>query len=119
MPFAATGGQGARHRRTVLPALRIRPCETGRRVDPASREKRPERIQERLGRLKQRSFGVGQHYTNTVETNPENTRVTGLAWTKDPKLGSMLTTPGVYCLRSTERDWSEERFRCWPISAFN
>jgi transposase len=72
-------------------------------------EKRPERIQERIGRLKQRSFGVGQHYTVMVETNPENTRVTGLTWTKDPKPGSMLTTPGVYCLRSTELDWSEER----------
>jgi transposase len=72
-------------------------------------EKRPERIQERIGRLKQRSFGAGQHYTITLETNPENTRVTGLTWTQTPKPGSMLTTPGVYCLRSTELDWSEAR----------
>jgi transposase len=72
-------------------------------------EKRPDRIQERIGRLKQRSFGAGQHYSLTVETNLENTRVTSLTWTKDPKPGSMLTTPGVYCLRSTELDWSEER----------
>jgi transposase len=72
-------------------------------------ERRPDRIQERIGKLKQRSFGAGQHYTITVETNPEQTRVTGLTWTQTPKPGSMLTTPGVYCLRSTELDWSEQR----------
>ena len=38
--------------------------------------------------------------------------MTGLTWTQPPKPGSMLTTPGVYCLRSTELDWSEERL--WP-----
>jgi transposase len=72
-------------------------------------EKRPDRIQERLGKLNQRSGGVGQHYTITVETDPDHTRVTGLTWLQTPKSGSMLTTPGVYCLRSTELDWSEER----------
>jgi transposase len=72
-------------------------------------EKRPGPIQERIGKLKQRCFGAGQQYTVTIETNPEQTRVTGLTWTQTPKPGSMLTTPGVYCLRSTELDWSEER----------
>jgi transposase len=72
-------------------------------------EKRPGPIQERIGKLKQRSHGVGQHYTVTLETNPEQTQVTSLTWTQTPQPGSMLTTPGVYCLRSTEWDWSEER----------
>ena len=71
--------------------------------------KRPEQIQERIGRLKQASFGVAQHYTLTLETNPEQTRVTRLSWEKTPVTGTMLTDPGVYCLRSNETGWSEEQ----------
>jgi transposase len=71
--------------------------------------KRPEVIHERIGKLKQASFGIAQHYTVTVETNPEATAVTGLTWTKQPVAGTMLTDPGVYCLRSNETGWSEER----------
>ena len=55
-------------------------------------EKRPALIQERIGKLKQRSFGVGRHYAITLETDPA---------------GTMLTDPGVYCLRSSEVAWSE------------
>ena len=64
-------------------------------------EKRPALIQERIGKLKQRSFGVGRHYAVTQETNPEGTVVTGLAWEQQPVAGTMLTDPGVYCLRSS------------------
>lgn len=70
-------------------------------------EKRPERIQERIGKLKQRCFGVGRHYAITLETNPEGTAVTGLAFVLKPVAGTMLTDPGVYCLRSNETAWSE------------
>ena len=72
-------------------------------------EKRPDRIQERIGKLKQRCFGVGRHYEITLETNAEQTRVTRLAWEQKPVTGTMLTDPGVYCLRSNETTWSEER----------
>ena len=72
-------------------------------------EKRPNRIQERIGKLKQRCFGVGRHYEITLETNAEQTRVTRLAWEQKPVTGTMLTDPGVYCLRSNETTWSEER----------
>ncbi len=71
--------------------------------------KLPEIIHERIGKLKQGSFGAGQHYTITVETNAEQTHVTGIAWEKKPVAGSMLTDPGVYCLRSNETRWDEER----------
>ena len=71
-------------------------------------EKCPARIQERIGKLKQRSFGVGRHYAITLETNPEGTVVTRLAWEQQPVAGTMLTDPGVYCLRSSEVAWSEE-----------
>lgn len=45
-------------------------------------EKRPALIQERIGKLKQRSFGVGRHDASTLETNPAGTKVTGLSWTR-------------------------------------
>ncbi len=75
--------------------------------------KRPEQIQERIGRLKQASFGVAQHYTLTLDTDPEQTRVTRLSWEKTLVTGTMLTDPGVYCLRSNETGWSEEQL--WRI----
>jgi hypothetical protein len=71
--------------------------------------KRPEGIHERIGKLKQASFGVAQHYAIHIETNPEQTAVTGLTWAKQPVVGTMLTDPGVYCLRSNETGWNEEQ----------
>jgi hypothetical protein len=72
-------------------------------------EKRPDRIQERIGRLKAASRGAGQHYTVTLETDPAGTMVTALRWEKTPVPGTMLTDPGVYCLRSNELSWSAEQ----------
>jgi hypothetical protein len=72
-------------------------------------EKRPDRIQERIGRLKTASRGAGQHYTVTLETDPAGTMVTALRWEKTPVPGTMLTDPGVYCLRSNELSWSAEQ----------
>jgi transposase len=71
--------------------------------------KRPEVIHERIGKLKQSSFGAAQHYAVTVETDPGQTKVTRVSWEKKPVAGTMLTDPGVYCLRSNETDWDEER----------
>ncbi len=72
-------------------------------------EKRPDRIQERIGRLKAASRGAGQHYTVTLETDPTGTTVTALRWEKTPVPGTMLTDPGVYCLRSNELSWDAEQ----------
>ncbi len=71
--------------------------------------KHPEIIHERIGRLKQASFGVGRHYAITVETDAAQTTVTRISWEKQPVAGSMLTEPGTYCLRSNETGWDEER----------
>ncbi|MDP2109720.1 MAG: IS1634 family transposase [Sulfurimicrobium sp.] len=78
-------------------------------LDSPRGARRPELIHERIGRLKQASFGVARHYTIRIETNPEQTEVTHLAWEKTPVAGTMLTDPGVYCLRSNETGWSEEQ----------
>ena len=71
--------------------------------------KRPELIHERIGKLRQASFGAAQHYAVTVSTNAEQSLVTGITWAKTPVPGTLLTDPGVYCLRSNETGWDEER----------
>jgi transposase len=72
-------------------------------------EKRMTRLHERIGRLKEKSRGVGQHYT--IELIPDETgeRAVDLRWEKRPQAGTMLTHPGVYCLRTNQTDWDSER----------
>lgn len=72
-------------------------------------EKRPDRLQERIGRLKAASRGAGQHYTVTLETDSDGKRVTAIRWEKTPVAGTMLTDPGIYCLKSNELTWDAER----------
>jgi len=48
--------------------------------------KRIDKLWERIGRLKAKSCGIGQHYE------------------RKPVAGSSLTHPGIYCLRSSETD---------------
>jgi len=72
-------------------------------------EKRHDPLLERIGRLKEKSRGACRHYTITLETDASGKAVTGLAWEKSPVAGTMATHPGVYCLRSNEMAWDEER----------
>jgi transposase len=71
-------------------------------------EKRQVKLLERIGRLKERSRGASQHYHIDLEVD-ESDKVTALTWTKTPVQGTMATHPGVYCLRSNELGWDEER----------
>ena len=59
--------------------------------------------------MKEKSRGVGQHYDIEVEVDETGKRAVAVRWRKKPVTGTMLTHPGVYCLRSNETDWSEER----------
>lgn len=72
-------------------------------------EKRHDRLLERIGRLKEKSRGASQHYTVSLATDASGKTVTALTWEKSPVAGTMATHPGVYCLRSNELDWDEER----------
>jgi transposase len=72
-------------------------------------EKRHDKLLERVGRLKEKSRGVSQHYTVSLETDASGKMVTALSWKKLPVAGTMATHPGVYCLRSSETAWDEER----------
>ena len=63
-------------------------------------------IHERIGRLKQSSGGVAQHYAITVQAEGEN--ATKIDWTLDPKANTMLTQPGVYALRTNVQGLTPE-----------
>ena len=66
-------------------------------------------IQERIGKLKARSRGAAQHYEVSVTADATGTKASAIAWKKVPVDGSMLTHPGVYCLRTNETSWNDEQ----------
>jgi transposase len=65
-------------------------------------------IQQRIGRLKEKSRGIGQHYQITVTADETGENAAAITWEKTPVEGSMLTHPGVYCLRSNETTWDAQ-----------
>lgn len=72
-------------------------------------EKRYDKLLERIGRLKEKSRGASQHITVNLVLDESGKTVTGIAWEKVPTTGTMATHPGVYCLRSNELTWDEDR----------
>ena len=69
--------------------------------------KRTDQVWQRIGRLKETSRGVAQHYDIELDTNETGERATAVHFTRRPLPGSMLTHPGVYCLRTNQTDWDE------------
>jgi len=67
------------------------------------------KIRERIGRLKAKSRGVGRHYQIEIIPDETGKKAVKIHWEKHPSDGTMLTHPGVYCLRSNETTWDEER----------
>ena len=59
----------------------------------------------RIGRLIAKSHGIGQHYRIKLIPDATGTKAIGLTWERLPVEGSMLTHPGVYCLRTNELSW--------------
>ena len=70
--------------------------------------KRAEQVWERIGRIKAKNRGVAQHYDIKLDTDPSGARAIAVRFTRRPVEGSMMTHPGVYCLRSNQTDWDEE-----------
>jgi transposase len=70
-------------------------------------EKKFDKITERIGRLKEKSRGIAQHYEIELTKDESGKLVTAIAWQKVPKDGTAVTHPGVYCLRSNETTWDE------------
>ncbi|AWP22189.1 hypothetical protein C4901_01500 [Acidiferrobacter sp. SPIII_3] len=71
-------------------------------------EKRLAKLQERMGRLKEKSR-VGQHYAITLTADESGEKALSLTWVKQPIGGTLLTYPGVQCLRTNETQWDAER----------
>ena len=71
-------------------------------------EKRTGKIRERIGRIKAKSRGIAQHYRVELDTDDTGERAIAIRFTRAPVEGSMMTHPGVYCLRSNQTDWDEE-----------
>jgi hypothetical protein len=71
--------------------------------------KQIDKLWERIGRLKAKSHGVGQHYTIEIVADATGKLATAIRWERHPVAGTMLTHPGVYCLRTHELTWDAER----------
>lgn len=69
--------------------------------------KNRDKLLEKIGRLKEKSHGISQHYTITVTGSDTSANGTAIIWEKNPVEGTQLTHPGVYCLRSNETGWDE------------
>lgn len=72
-------------------------------------EKRLTKLQERIGRLKAKNHGVGQHYEIELIADPTGENAIDLRWSQQIKPGTRLSLPGVYCLRSNQTDWDSEQ----------
>ena len=67
------------------------------------------KLWERIGRLKEKSHGVGQHYTVTIEPDADGVNAQAIRWERHPVDGTLVTHPGVYCLRTNELTWDSEQ----------
>lgn len=70
-------------------------------------DKSHDKLLARVGRLQEKSHGIGRHYFITVTTDESGKKAVSLTWEKKPVDGTQLTHPGVYCLRTNETDWDE------------
>ena len=72
-------------------------------------EKRPDKLWERIGRLKEKQHGIGQHYQIDLQTDDSGEKALSITWQKQIVQGSYVDLPGVYCLRSNQCQWPEEQ----------
>lgn len=70
-------------------------------------EKKRDKIQEWIGRLKEKSHGIARHYRIDMVLDESKEKVVSLTWEKIPVEWTRLTHPGVYCLRTNELNWDE------------
>ena len=103
-----TRRQGTRHRRAFRPAFRDRPDRTVRRIVPTAH---PQTRRPGLGTYRSAQGEKPTRrpaYDIELDTDPSAERATAVRFTRRPVEGSMMTHPGVYCLRSNQTDWDEE-----------
>ena len=69
--------------------------------------KKRDKLNKRIGRLKERFKGVSRHYRIEFTLNSTES-VSELNWYYEPSPTSKQSHPGVYCLRSNQTDWDAE-----------
>ena len=70
--------------------------------------KRLDLVWQRIGRFREKSRGVGAHYAIEVIADDSGEKARAITWKRQPRAGTMITHPGVYCLRTNMADWDEE-----------
>lgn len=65
-------------------------------------------VQRRIGRLEKANARVARHYEITVTPDDEGAKALAISWTLRAAEGSMMSHPGVYCLRSNILDLDAE-----------
>lgn len=70
-------------------------------------EKHRDKLLQRIGRLQEKSHGIGRHYQIELTPDESGTKALALTWERLPVDGTQLTHPGVYCLRTNELSWDE------------
>ena len=65
-------------------------------------------VWQRIGRIQEQSRGAAQHYQVDVAADPQSGKATAVTWERQPLPGTMLTHPGVYCLRTNLSDWDQQ-----------
>ncbi len=65
------------------------------------------KVMEKLGRLKGKYSPVSRQYTVTVEKDATSENARHISWNRHPAENTTDTYPGVYCLRTSHRDWDE------------
>lgn len=70
-------------------------------------EKRRDKLLQRIGRLQEKSHGIGRHYRIELTPDESGAKALALTWERLPVEGTQLTHPGVYCLRTNELSWDE------------
>ncbi|MEA3640983.1 MAG: transposase [Lamprobacter sp.] len=71
--------------------------------------KQIDKLWERIGRLKEKSHGAGQHDHIELIPDASGEQAQAIRWQRRPIDGTMETHPGVYCLRSNELTWDAEQ----------
>ena len=65
-------------------------------------------VWQRIGRIREKSRGAGAHYVVDVRADDSGEKARAVTWKRRPRAGTMISHPGVYCLRTNLDDWDEE-----------
>ena len=70
--------------------------------------KRLDHVWQRIGRIREKSRSAAAHYDIDVIADDSGGKARAVTWERSPLAGTMITHPGVYCLRTNVEDWDEE-----------